>query len=79
MPRVCRPHYACLTEYLMVHFLVLAHFDYHYSYNSNNDSNDGLYRPKFGGDIIYYYDNQSSAELYTMDKKLLKDYIKKQM
>jgi hypothetical protein len=29
--------------------------------------------------MVYYYDNGSKVQMYTVDEKLLKEYVKRQM
>lgn len=55
-----------------------GHFDYQYGYRKFEGS-DGSRTQKYASNITYYFDNISSAELYSVDQELLKDYIKRQM
>lgn len=55
-----------------------GHFDYQYGYRKFEGS-DGSRTQKYTSNITYYFDNISSAELYSVDQELLKDYIKRQM
>lgn len=34
---------------------------------------------EFGTNMVYYYDDGSKVQMYTVDEKLLKEYIKRQM
>uniref|UniRef100_A0A8C9VX77 La ribonucleoprotein 1, translational regulator n=1 Tax=Scleropages formosus TaxID=113540 RepID=A0A8C9VX77_SCLFO len=43
------------------------------------DGKDGAYGHKYNSMVTYYYDNMSSAELFSVDPDLLKDYIKRQI
>ncbi|OPJ88062.1 la-related protein 1 [Patagioenas fasciata monilis] len=55
-----------------------SHFDYQYGYRKFEGS-DGSRTQKYASNITYYFDNISSAELYSVDQELLKDYIKRQI
>ncbi|PKU38357.1 hypothetical protein llap_11339 [Limosa lapponica baueri] len=55
-----------------------GHFDYQYGYRKFEGS-DGSRTQKYASNITYYFDNISSAELYSVDQELLKDYIKRQI
>lgn len=55
-----------------------GHFDYQYGYRKFEGS-DASRTQKYASNITYYFDNISSAELYSVDQELLKDYIKRQM
>ncbi|XP_009068387.1 PREDICTED: la-related protein 1, partial [Acanthisitta chloris] len=57
---------------------LLWHFDYQYGYRKFEGS-DGSRTQKYASNITYYFDNISSAELYSVDQELLKDYIKRQI
>lgn len=63
---------------LMVLVPPIAHFDYQFGYRKF-DGAEGPRTPKYMNNITYYFDNVSSAELYSVDQELLKDYIKRQM
>lgn len=67
-PRTSADTYWCTT----------GHFDYQYGYRKFEGS-DGSRTQKYTSNITYYFDNISSAELYSVDQELLKDYIKRQM
>ncbi|KAM9451357.1 la-related protein 1 isoform 2-T2 [Clarias gariepinus] len=54
-----------------------GHYDYQYGFKY--EGKDGVYDPKYTQSVTYYYDNMSSAELYTVDQDLLKEYIKRQI
>ena len=45
----------------------------------DSQSADGSAQADFGSNMVYYYDDGSKVQMYTVDEKLLKEYIKRQM
>lgn len=55
---------------------------YEYSQNfRDSQSSDGSVQvpSEFGTNMVYYYDDGNKVQMYTVDEKLLKEYIKRQM
>lgn len=55
---------------------------YEYSQNfrdSQSSDGSGQVPSEFGTNMVYYYDDGSKVQMYTVDEKLLKEYIKRQM
>ncbi|XP_013867280.1 la-related protein 1B [Austrofundulus limnaeus] len=52
-----------------------------FEYFRDSQSSDGSARapPPFGTNMVYYYDDGSKVQMYTVDEKLLKEYIKRQI
>ncbi|TRY58106.1 hypothetical protein DNTS_027566 [Danionella cerebrum] len=55
-----------------------GHFDF-YSGFKRFDGKEGAFNQKYNSTVTYYYDNTSSAEVYSLDQKLLRDYIRRQI
>ncbi|XP_017295061.1 la-related protein 1B isoform X3 [Kryptolebias marmoratus] len=52
-----------------------------FEYFRDSRSSDGSAQvpPAFGTNMVYYYDDGSKVQMYTVDEKLLKEYIKRQI
>uniref|UniRef100_A0A8C6TKU1 La ribonucleoprotein 1B n=1 Tax=Neogobius melanostomus TaxID=47308 RepID=A0A8C6TKU1_9GOBI len=53
-----------------------------YEFSSFHDSSDGSSTrgpSEFGTNMVYYYDDGNKVQMYTVDEKLLKEYIKRQI
>uniref|UniRef100_A0A4W3IHV3 La ribonucleoprotein 1B n=1 Tax=Callorhinchus milii TaxID=7868 RepID=A0A4W3IHV3_CALMI len=53
-------------------------YDYSYGYKHSYDSSDP-YIAEYNSNMMYYYDDGSGAQMYTVDETLLKEYIKRQI
>lgn len=53
-------------------------YDYPYGYKHSYETSD-QYIPEYNTNMMYYYDDGSGAQMYTVDETLLKEYIKRQM
>lgn len=52
-----------------------------FEFFSDSRSSDGSVQvpSEFGTNMVYYYDDGNKVQMYTVDEKLLKEYIKRQM
>lgn len=57
-----------------------GHYEYTQGFRDSRSS-DGSAQvsSEFGNNMVYYYDDGSKVQMYTVDEKLLKEYIKRQM
>ena len=57
-----------------------GYYDYSQSFRESQSSDGSVQVPsEFGTNMVYYYDDGSKVQMYTVDEKLLKEYIKRQM
>lgn len=62
-------------------FLALSgRYEYSQSFRDSQSSDGSVQVPtEFGTNMVYYYDDGNKVQMYTVDEKLLKEYIKRQM
>lgn len=57
-----------------------GYYEYSQSFRDSQSSDGSVQVPsEFGTNMVYYYDDGSKVQMYTVDEKLLKEYIKRQM
>lgn len=55
-------------------------FEFSQSFRDSQSSNGSSVQvSELGSNMVYYYDDCSKVQMYTVDEKLLKEYIKRQM
>lgn len=55
-------------------------YEYSQSFRDSQSSDGSVQVPsEFGTNMVYYYDDGNKVQMYTVDEKLLKEYIKRQM
>lgn len=55
-------------------------YEFSQSFRDSQSSDSSVQVPsEFGTNMVYYYDDGSKVQMYTVDEKLLKEYIKRQM
>lgn len=55
-------------------------YEYSQSFRDSQSSDSSVQVPSdFGTNMVYYYDDGNKVQMYTVDEKLLKEYIKRQM
>lgn len=55
-------------------------YEFSQSFRDSQSSDSSVQAPsEFGTNMVYYYDDGSKVQMYTVDEKLLKEYIKRQM
>lgn len=54
-------------------------FEYSQGFRDGTDGPDGAASEFSSGGMVYYYDDGNKVQMYTVDEKLLKEYIKRQM
>ncbi|XP_074548143.1 la-related protein 1B isoform X4 [Halichoeres trimaculatus] len=52
---------------------------YEYSQNFRDSDGSAQVSSEFGTNMVYYYDDGNKVQMYTVDEKLLKEYIKRQI
>lgn len=64
--------------YLFIFFS--GRYEYSLNYRDTRTSDGSGQMPtEFGSNMVYYYDDGNKVQMYTVDEKLLKEYIKRQM
>lgn len=54
--------------------------DYSYGYREQyNERTDQPFQPDLNTSMMYYYDDGTGMQVYSVDETLLKEYIKRQM
>lgn len=60
--------------------LLSGRYEYSQSFRDSQSSDGSVQGPsEFGTNMVYYYDDGNKVQMYTVDEKLLKEYIKRQM
>ncbi|KAM7376374.1 hypothetical protein PAMP_006115 [Pampus punctatissimus] len=54
-------------------------YEFSQSYRDSQSSDGSSASTEFGNNMVYYYDDGSKVQMYTVDEKLLKEYIKRQI
>uniref|UniRef100_A0A3Q1B7X5 HTH La-type RNA-binding domain-containing protein n=1 Tax=Amphiprion ocellaris TaxID=80972 RepID=A0A3Q1B7X5_AMPOC len=55
-------------------------YEYSLSFRDSQSSDGSVQVPsEFGTNMVYYYDDGNKVQMYTVDEKLLKEYIKRQI
>ncbi|CAN9502644.1 unnamed protein product [Ophioblennius macclurei] len=54
-------------------------YEYSSSFRDSHSSSDVQVPSEFGTNMVYYYDDGNKVQMYTVDEKLLKEYIKRQI
>lgn len=55
-------------------------YEYSHIFRDSRSSDGAVQVPTdFGTNMVYYYDDGNKVQMYTVDEKLLKEYIKRQM
>lgn len=55
-------------------------YDFSQSFRDTQSSDGSGQGPsEFGTNMVYYYGDSNKVQMYTVDEKLLKEYIKRQM
>lgn len=69
------------VDFFLSAILSLAgYYEYSQSFRDSQSSDGSVQVPsEFGTNMVYYYDDGSKVQMYTVDEKLLKEYIKRQM
>lgn len=69
-----------LTTRSVIVYLSLGRYEYSQSFRDSQSSDGSAQAPsEFGSNMVYYYDDGNKVQMYTVDEKLLKEYIKRQM
>lgn len=64
----------------MIVYLSPGRYEYSQSFRDSQSSDGSAQAPsEFGSNMVYYYDDGNKVQMYTVDEKLLKEYIKRQM
>lgn len=56
--------------------------NYEYSYGHQElygERTDQAFQPELNTSMMYYYDDGTGVQMYSVDETLLKEYIKRQM
>eukprot|EP00066_Takifugu_rubripes_P029253 XP_011618519.1 PREDICTED: la-related protein 1B isoform X1 [Takifugu rubripes] len=56
-----------------------GHYEYSQSFRDAQSDGSAQGSSEFGNNMVYYYDDGSKVQMYTVDEKLLKEYIKRQI
>lgn len=68
------------TTRSVIVYLSLGRYEYSQSFRDSQSSDGSAQAPsEFGSNMVYYYDDGNKVQMYTVDEKLLKEYIKRQM
>lgn len=60
--------------------LFLGRYEYPLNFGDSQSSDGSAQAPaEFGTNMVYYYSDGNKLQMYTVDEKLLKEYIKRQM
>ena len=54
-------------------------YEFSQNYRDSQSTDGSNSATEFGNGMVYYYDDGSKVQMYTVDEKLLKEYIKRQM
>uniref|UniRef100_A0A671XER2 La ribonucleoprotein 1B n=1 Tax=Sparus aurata TaxID=8175 RepID=A0A671XER2_SPAAU len=69
-----------LTTRSVIVYLSLGRYEYSQSFRDSQSSDGSAQAPsEFGSNMVYYYDDGNKVQMYTVDEKLLKEYIKRQI
>jgi len=68
------------TEYVFLCCASTGRYEYSLNFRDTQSSDGSTQGSReFGTNMVYYYDDGSKVQMYTVDEKLLKEYIKRQM
>lgn len=60
--------------------LFLGRYEYPLNFGDSQSSDGSAQAPaEFGTNMVYYYNDGNKFQMYAVDEKLLKEYIKRQM
>lgn len=67
-----------INFYFHLHFE--GNFDYSVGYQElYGEITDQAFQPELNSSMMYYYDDGTGVQMYSVDEVLLKEYIKRQM
>lgn len=79
-PSGCTAFSSCFSYFFSICSALSGRYEYSQSFRESQSSDGSVQVPtEFNTSMVYYYDDGNKVQMYTVDEKLLKEYIKRQM